>query len=78
VEPYLTRHARNRMRLYDIPEAVVRDVLAKPDEILSGDSGYQHAWGRGGGEQWLRITFKDEGDRRIIITVTPKRKKPGG
>jgi plasmid stabilization system protein ParE len=28
--------------------------------------------------QWLRVTFRDEAERRIVITVTPKQKFAGG
>jgi hypothetical protein len=78
MEFHFTRHARNRMRLYDIPEQVVRKTLEHPEQLTEGSFGCRHAWTFTGGNQWLRITFKDEGTRRVVITVTPKDIGPGG
>lgn len=78
MEVYLTRHARNRMRLYEIGEEAVGEALRKPDDIIMGEFGRRHAWKRGVGNVWLRVTFVDEGARRVVITVTPKRHGPGG
>lgn len=76
MEVYLTRHARNRMRLYEIGEETVREAPARPDDITMGEFGCRHAWKQGVGNVWLRVTCVDEGARRVVITVTPKRHGP--
>ena len=78
MDVYLTRHARNRMRLYDITVEEVQRVLANPERVLGGAFERQHAWKRRAHGSWLRVTFKDEGTRRVVITVTPKRHLAGG
>ena len=76
MEVYITRHARNRMRLYGIEVKDVEATLAHPDVITAGVFGSQYAWKRIQ-ERWLRVTFKDDGARRIVLTVTPKRHGAG-
>ena len=78
MEVYFTRHARNRMRLYEITEEDVRAALADPEQVTAGAFERQHAWKRRAQGSWVRVTFKDEGIRRVVITVTPKRESPGG
>ena len=78
MEVYLTRHARNRMRLYKIMEADVKTTLEAPGEIVSGASGSEHAWRQITKNQWLRVTFKIEGNRKVVITVTPKNRRQEG
>ncbi len=78
MELYFTRHARNRMRLYEISQEEVREVLDHSEEVTAGAFGRQHAWKRGVHGRWLRVTFRDEPARRIVITVTPKQKFAGG
>jgi len=75
---HITRHARNRMRLYEVTEDGVRAALTNPEQVIAGAFGAQQAWKRGAQGTWLRVTFKDEGTRRVVITVTPKRLGPGG
>ena len=77
MELYFTRHARNRMRLYDIGQEEVRAALEHAEEVTAGPFGRQHAWKREVHGQWLRVTFRDEPARRIVITVTPKQKFAG-
>jgi hypothetical protein len=69
----LTRHARNRMRLYHLTEAEVSDALRQPDRVTSTSHGEQHAW-KPIPRSWLRITKADQ--TIIIITVTVRRRGP--
>jgi len=78
VEVYITRHARNRMRRYHVAEESVRAAVADPELLTPGTFESEHAWRRVGEDRWLRVTFKNEGTRCVVITVTPKRKLPGG
>lgn len=74
----MTRHARNRMRLYDIALEEVEAALKDPEQVTAGAFGRRHAWKPAVQGGWLRVTFTDEGSRRVVITVTPKRHEPGG
>lgn len=49
VEPYCTRHARNRMRLYEITVEEVGATLVTPEQVTAGAFGRQHAW-----KQWAQ------------------------
>ena len=71
---YLTRHARNRMRLYQITFEEVTKVLGQPSFVQPAEHGKRHAWGQTERGRILRVTFKEESDRCVIITVTPKRR----
>jgi hypothetical protein len=71
----LTRHARNRMRLYHVTPAEVTNALRQPDGVTPSSSGAQHAWKqipRG----WLRVTSIQEGQYTLVITVTVRRRGP--
>lgn len=65
------------MRLYHIAQDLVHSVLMNPDFLTDGSFGARHAWKQLESGGFLRVTFKDEPDRRLIITVTPKRSRPG-
>jgi hypothetical protein len=51
----------------------VTETLAHPDHVTPSEFGRQHAWRRRKARGWLRVTFIDEGERRVVITVTPKK-----
>ena len=78
MEVYLTRHARNRMRLYEVAEGDVRGALEHPERITPASFQAVHAWKRTATGAWLRVTYTDEGARRVVITVTPRSHPPGG
>jgi len=70
-----TRHARNRMRLYDLTEIDVTEALSQPDRLTPTSHGEQHAWQhipRG----WLRVTYVEEHQTVVVITVTVRRRGP--
>ena len=65
----LTRHARNRLRLYRLTEHEVINAHTRPDRFTPMGHGEQHAWKqipRG----WLRVTFVEEHRDQVVITVT--------
>lgn len=67
-----TRHAKNRMRLYEIPENDVEKTLEDPEFIEQTIENRNNAWKKIG-DKYLRVTFKQE-DKMIIISVTPKKR----
>jgi len=66
------------MRMYEISEEEVKAVLEHPDHLTGGAFGREHAWRRTAQGRWLRVTFRNEGERHIVVTVTPKRRFSGG
>jgi hypothetical protein len=71
----LTRHARNRLRLWKLTEVDVSETLAAPDEVTSSHHGRRNAWKNLEG-RWLRVTFIQEDDTITVITATIRRRGP--
>lgn len=72
---YLTRHARNRLRRWQLTEDDARMVLAAPDRVTASVHGRMNAW-KQTPAGWLRVTYRDEPGRQVIITVTQRRRGP--
>jgi hypothetical protein len=68
-----TRHARNRMRLHKISEEEIELAINKPDFIEVSSEGRFNAWMKIS-EKYLRVTFKQEAERILIITAVKQRK----
>ncbi|RLE12591.1 hypothetical protein DRI96_04270 [Candidatus Aerophobetes bacterium] len=73
---YFSRHAKNRMRKFAIKPDVVRKVLEKPDFLEPSIKGRKNFW-RKVQDKYYRVTCLEEGDKIVVITVTPKEKIPG-
>jgi hypothetical protein len=71
-----TRHARNRMRLWRLTEAVVTEALRQPDQVTPSSQGQRHAW-KQHAAGWLRVTYSQEDQTLMVITVTVRRRGPG-
>lgn len=67
------RHARNRMRWHKITEAEVESTIEKPDFLEPSLEGRLNAWLKTS-EKFLRVTYKEESDRYIILTAVKKKK----
>ncbi len=72
---HLTRHARNRMRLWHLTEADVTRVLTQPDRVTPSRHERQHAWQQTA-SGCLRVTYAEEGGIRVVVTVTVRRRGP--
>ncbi len=70
---YLSRHARRRMGLYEISIEDISRVLENPEKVGPASKGRYNAYRRVG-ERYLRVTYKDEELRVVVVTVTPRRK----
>ena len=68
-----TRHARNRMRLHGISEMDVELAIRKSEYLASSAEGRFNAWVEISGK-FLRVTYKEEGDRLLVITAVKKKK----
>ena len=67
------RHAKNRMRWHLISEVEVESAIKKPDFFEPSTEGRFNAWVKAS-EKFLRVTYKEEPDRYIIITAVKKKK----
>lgn len=79
-----TRHARNRIRFYRLTRAFVEVVLATPIAVTPDKAGKRNAWGEPTaylieqGYRAITVTFIVEQERTVIISVTPRRRRPPG
>ncbi len=71
----LTRHAKNRLRRWDIQEAQIAEALNRPEKKTEGRVGRFHAWTRAEA-RWLRVTYVAEPAGLVVITVTLRRRGP--
>jgi hypothetical protein len=77
-----TRHVRNvlRSRLfreYGITLSDAISTLETPDAVTPTDHGHLNAW-RNLGSIWLSVTYVQEGQRTIIVTITVRKRGPEG
>jgi hypothetical protein len=68
-----TRHARNRMRLHGITEDEVELAIKKPEHLEPSAEGRSNTWIETSGK-FLRVTYKEEENRFLIISAVKKRK----
>lgn len=68
-----TRHAKNRMRMHNIAEAEVEAAIAEPGFTELSLEGRINAWNKAGGK-FLRVTYRDEPARILVITAVKKKK----
>jgi len=68
----LTRHAKNRMRLHAVTESEIVSAIEHPEffEVSGGDR--MNVWIKTP-DKFLRVTYKDEKDRFLVITAVKKK-----
>ena len=69
---YFSRHARRRLRRHGIAQEQVEAALRAPDSTEPSVKGRTNALKSIGGRV-LRVTFLEEPERIIVVTVTPRR-----
>jgi hypothetical protein len=67
------RHARNRMRWHRITEVEVESALQNPEFLEPSVEQRLNAWIKTS-DKFLRVTYKDETDRFLVITAVKKKK----
>lgn len=67
------RHARKRMKDREVSEDEIEFVIKNPDSCEPSIKGRMNAFKFVNG-RYLRVTFKEEMDRILVITVTIKKK----
>ncbi len=70
---YLSRHTIRRMRLYDITLEQISQTLSAPDHIVPSLKERYNAYRRIG-ERFLRVTYREEKERYVVVTVTPRKR----
>jgi hypothetical protein len=68
-----TRHAKNRMRWHRITGAEVESAIQKPEFLGPSIEGGFNAWIKAS-DKFLRVTYKEEAARFLIITAVKKKK----
>ncbi|MEW6571453.1 MAG: DUF4258 domain-containing protein [Nitrospirota bacterium] len=66
-------HAKNRMRLHRIEEAEIESAIDNPEFTEQSSEGKLNVWKRAS-EKYLRMTFKEEAGKVLIITAVKKKK----
>ena len=68
---YFSRHAKRQMKWRKISEEEVKNTISSPekteDSIKGRKNAYKHI-----NEKWIKVTFKDDYDKIIIVTVIDK------
>jgi hypothetical protein len=67
------RHARNRMRWHQITETEVESAIQGPEFVEPSIEGRSNAWIKTS-DKFLRVTYKEEADRFVVITAVKKKK----
>ncbi len=70
---YFSRHARRQMKWREVAEEEIKNTILYPEDIEDSIKGRKNAF-KHIGDKWLKVTFKYEGDRIIVITVIDKNK----
>lgn len=67
------RHAKNRMRWRKVTETEVESAIQKPEFLEPSIEGRFNAWIKTS-DKFLRVTYKEEIDRFLVITAVKKKK----
>ena len=74
---HYTRHARSRMRQHHIEEENVALAIREPDQLLPSIKSRYNAL-KQIGHRIIRVTFLEEAEHTLVITVSPRKHFPGG
>ena len=68
-----TRHAKHRMRWHRITDIEVESALRTPDFLEPSAENRFNAWMKTS-DKFLRVTYKEENDRFLVISAVKKKK----
>ena len=70
---HFSRHAKRQMKWREISEQEAVDTILSPEQgeasIKDRKNAFKHI-----GTKWLKVTFKQEGDNIVVVTVIDKSK----
>jgi len=70
---YFSRHTRRQMKWREVAEDEIKDTILYHEDIEDSTKGRKNAF-KHIGNKWLKVTFKQEVDKIIVITVIDKNK----
>lgn len=70
---YFSRHARRQMKWREISEDEIKNTILSPEKIEDSIKDRKNAF-KHIGKKWLKVTFKQESNKTVIITVIDKNK----
>ncbi|OGW07043.1 MAG: hypothetical protein A2889_06265 [Nitrospinae bacterium RIFCSPLOWO2_01_FULL_39_10] len=70
---YFSRHARRQMKWREISEDEIKNTILSPEKIEDSIKDRKNAF-KHIDKKWLKVTFKQENDKIVIITVIDKNK----
>ncbi|MCD6117382.1 DUF4258 domain-containing protein [bacterium] len=70
---YFSRHAKRQMKWREVSEEDVISTIFDPEDVQNAIKGRENAY-KQINEKWIKVTFKKEDDKLIIITVIDKNK----
>ena len=72
-EIYFSRHAKRQMKWRKISEEEVQNTISDSEEIQDSIKGRKNAY-KHINHKWIKVTFKEEHDKIIIVTAIDKNK----
>ena len=73
-EIYFSRHAKRQMKWRNISIEEVRNTVSYPENMQDSIKGRKNAY-KHLNQKWIKVTFKEEYDKIIIVTVIDKNKQ---
>lgn len=73
MEIYFSRHAKRQMKWREVNEDEIKNTISNPEKIEDSIKGRKNAF-KYIGDKWLKVTFKHESNKIVIITVVDKNK----
>lgn len=70
---YFSRHAQRQMKWRRISVEEVQDTLSKPESVEDSIKGRKNAF-KHIHQRWIKVTYKEEFDMIVVITVIDKNK----
>jgi len=70
---YFSRHVRRQMKWREISEDEIKNTILSPEKIEDSIKDRKNAF-KHIDKKWLKVTFKQENDKIVIITVIDKNK----
>ena len=70
----ISDHAKERIKIYNLTENAVKEIVKKPREIVEGYEGRLIAQ-EGINEHILRVGYTKQGEEVRVITVYPAKKE---
>lgn len=68
---YFSRHAKRQMKWRKISEEEVKNTISSPEKTEDSIKGRRNAY-KHINQKWIKVTFKDDYDKIIIVTVIDK------